>query len=55
LTCDYAAVPSPAPTPTTVCVKITYPYSSRPLVPLAPGLGLVTPSTLGSEARVQVG
>lgn len=55
LTCNYTAIPSSPPAPTTVCVKITYPYSSRPLVPLAPGLGLVTPATLGSEARVQVG
>lgn len=53
--CNYDAVPAAPPTPATVCVKITYPYSSRPLVPLAPGLGLVTPETLGSEARVQVG
>jgi Flp pilus assembly protein TadG len=33
-------------------VKITYPYSDQPLVPAAPGLGLVTPSTLSSEAVV---
>ena len=55
LTCNYTAIPPSPPAPTTVCVKITYPYSSRPLIPLAPGLGLVTPATLGSEARVQVG
>lgn len=58
LDCNYAAaapVPPAAPAPVTVCVKITYPYSTRPLVPLAPGLGLVTPDNLGSEARVQVG
>lgn len=55
LTCNYAAAPVTPPAPVTVCVKITYPYGTRPLVPLAPGLGLVTPETLGSEARVQVG
>lgn len=54
-TCNYTTVPVTPPSPATVCVKITYPYTSRPLVPLAPGLGLITPSTLGSEARVQVG
>ncbi len=55
LTCDYSAAPVTPPAPVTVCVKITYPYGTRPLVPLAPGLGLVTPETLGSEARVQAG
>jgi len=55
LTCNYTAVPPSPPSPATICVKIVYPYATRPLVPLAPGLGLITPSTLGSEARVQVG
>ena len=38
----------------TTCVKvdIVYNYSQQPLVPPAPGLGLVTPSTLSSEAIV---
>ena len=54
-TCNYGAASGSPPSPATVCVKITYPYESRPLIPLAPGLGLVTPATLGSEARVQVG
>ena len=53
--CVNVAAGASPPSPPTICVKISYPYSSRPLVPLAPGLGLVTPSTLGSEARVQVG
>lgn len=52
--CDVAAGGTP-PSPPTVCVKIAYPYTSRPLIPGAPGMGLITPSTLGSEARVQVG
>ena len=33
-------------------VRVVYPYDSNPLVPPAPGLGLVTPSTLSSEAVV---
>ena len=52
--CDVPAGGTP-PSPATICVKITYPYDSRPLIPNAPGLGLITPSNLGSEARVQVG
>ena len=52
--CDVPAGGTP-PSPPTICVKISYPYDSRPLIPTAPGLGLITPSTLGSEARVQVG
>ena len=53
--CSTLPVGISPPTPPTICVKITYPYDSRPLIPPAPGLGLITPSTLGSEARVQVG
>jgi Flp pilus assembly protein TadG len=34
-------------------VIITYPYSSRPVVPQAPGLGLVTPSQLTAKAVVK--
>ncbi|MDQ3977959.1 MAG: pilus assembly protein [Actinomycetota bacterium] len=52
--CDTPAGGTP-PSPPTICVKIAYPYNTRPLIPTAPGLGLITPSTLGSEARVQVG
>jgi hypothetical protein len=37
-----------------ITVKLTYPYSDKPLVPPAPGLGLVMPSTLSSTAVVQV-
>jgi Flp pilus assembly protein TadG len=38
----------------TTCIKVvvTYPYNAQPLVPAAPGLGLVTPSTLSSTAIV---
>jgi Flp pilus assembly protein TadG len=37
-----------------ITVKVTYPYSDKPLVPPAPGLGLVTPDKLSSTAVVQV-
>ncbi|MBV8691616.1 MAG: pilus assembly protein [Actinobacteria bacterium] len=43
--------PSSCPT-SCIDVKISYPYDSQPLVPPAPGLGLVTPSSIGSEAVV---
>ena len=37
-----------------IFVNLTYPYDSKPLIPQAPGLGLVTPSTLTAHAVVQV-
>jgi Flp pilus assembly protein TadG len=37
-----------------ITVKVTYPYGDKPLIPPAPGLGLVMPSTLSSTAVVQV-
>lgn len=40
--------------PKCITVKITYPYGSRPLVPPAPGLGLITPDSFGSTAIVQI-
>ncbi len=40
--------------PKCITVKINYPYSSRPLVPPAPGLGLITPDSFGSTAVVQI-
>jgi Flp pilus assembly protein TadG len=40
--------------PKCIFVNLTYPYSSKPLVPQAPGLGLVAPSTLTAHAVVQV-
>jgi Flp pilus assembly protein TadG len=48
--CD-AASPSG---PKCIFVDVTYPYSSKPLVPKAPGLGLVTPDKLSAHAVVQV-
>ena len=37
-----------------ITVTVTYPYASKPLVPPAPGLGLITPSKLTSTAVVEV-
>lgn len=40
--------------PKCITVSINYPYESRPLVPPAPGLGLLTPDSFGSTAVVQI-
>lgn len=48
--CD-AAVPAG---PQCITVTIIYPYETRPIVPPAPGLGLVTPNTLTSTAVVEL-
>ena len=48
--CD-AAVPTG---PQCITVTITHPYESRPIVPPAPGLGLVTPDKLTSTAVVEL-
>ena len=40
--------------PKCITVKATYPYSDHPLVPPAPGLGIIMPSTLSSTAVVEV-
>lgn len=37
-----------------ITVTVTYPYESRPIVPPAPGLGLVTPSEFTSTAVVRL-
>ncbi len=37
-----------------ITVTITYPWSSRPLIPTAPGLGLVLPNNLRSTAVVRL-
>ena len=37
-----------------ITVTIEYPYDARPIVPPAPGLGLVTPSKLKSTAVVEL-
>lgn len=35
-------------------VKITYPYKDKPMVPEAPGLGLMTPDEMTSTAVVKI-
>lgn len=42
-----------APTRMCITVQITWDYKNHPLVPPAPGLGLVTPDTFGAKAVVQ--
>jgi Flp pilus assembly protein TadG len=51
-----AAVAKCASTPSANCitVKITYPYKDKPIVPSAPGLGVVMPDTMTSTAVVKV-
>jgi len=52
---DIAACNSATPTgPQCITVKIVYPYETRPIIPPAPGLGLVTPKTLTSTAVVEL-
>jgi len=48
------ATVNPCGTNNCITVTITYPYSSKPLIPSAPGLGLVTPNNLTATAVVQV-
>ena len=45
---------NPADLTDCITVTITYPYESRPIVPPAPGLGLVTPATFSSTAVVKL-
>jgi Flp pilus assembly protein TadG len=40
--------------PQCITVTITYPYENRPIVPPAPGLGLVTPKSFKTTSVVQV-
>ncbi len=57
---SYTATYTPAPCdsglpsgPRCITVDITYDYESHPIVPPAPGLGLVTPDSFGAKAVVQ--
>ena len=53
-TATYATAPCAAPaTGSCITVDIVYDYANHPLVPPAPGLGLVTPNTFTSKAVVQ--
>ncbi|MEY2399341.1 MAG: hypothetical protein QOJ00_2515 [Actinomycetota bacterium] len=51
-----AAIANCSSTDTTQCVTvtITYPWSSKPLIPAAPGLGLVSPNTMTATAVVRI-
>ncbi|MGI8686897.1 MAG: TadE/TadG family type IV pilus assembly protein [Acidimicrobiales bacterium] len=52
---DIAACSAALPAgPQCITVRIIYPYETRPIVPPAPGLGLVTPKTLTSTAVVEL-
>lgn len=52
---DVAACDPAVPAgPQCITVTIVYPYEDRPIVPPAPGLGLVTPKTLTSTAVVEL-
>lgn len=57
ITPSVGACPNAAPNQSsTVCVTVTvtYPYSTHPIIPNAPGLGLITPATLASSFSVEV-
>lgn len=45
-----------SPTDTTQCitVTITYPWSTKPLIPMAPGMGLAMPNTVSATAVVRI-
>jgi len=50
-----AGCDSAADTNKCITVTIVYPWSTRPLIPQAPGLGLIQPNTLTSTAVVRLG
>lgn len=45
---------NPADTTQCITVTITYPWSARPIIPSAPGLGIVMPDNLRSTAVVRL-
>ena len=49
-----AGCDSPADTHKCITVTITYPWQSDPIVPLAPGMGLITPDTVRATAVVRL-
>jgi Flp pilus assembly protein TadG len=49
-----AGCDSPADTHKCITVTITYPWHTDPIVPVAPGLGLVTPDTIRTTAVVRL-
>ncbi len=55
ITCVATEIPCPSNANNT-CLKVavTYNYSSSPLFPELPGLGIITPSTLSSVNVLQI-
>lgn len=51
---DTSAVIAPCGAKDCITVTIEYPYADRPIVPPAPGIGLVTPEKLTSTAIVEL-
>jgi hypothetical protein len=49
-----AGCDSPADTHKCITVTIAYPWSSDPVVPMAPGMGLATPNTVRATAVVRL-
>jgi Flp pilus assembly protein TadG len=49
-----AGCDSPADTHKCMTVTITYPWSSRPIVPMFPGMGLATPDNVRATAVVRL-
>jgi len=45
---------SPPTTAKCITVTLTYPYGTKPIVPNAPGLGVVIPDTMTSKAVVEL-
>ncbi len=45
---------TPADTSKCITVTVSYPYNAYPLIPAAPGLGLVTPDTIKAVAVLRV-
>jgi Flp pilus assembly protein TadG len=55
ITCVSTEAPCPAnTTQTCLTVTVTYNYSSSPLFPPLPGLGVLVPSTISSSATLQL-
>lgn len=53
-TATIAGCSGPSDTVKCITVTITYPWSTRPMIPTAPGLGLVMPNTLRATAVVRL-
>lgn len=54
VTRSIAGCSSPADTVKCMTVTITYPWATRPLIPMAPGLGLAMPNNLTATAVVRL-